>query len=190
MRPLQLTLTASLLFTAIISAQTVYTWVDDDGTRHFSDSQPENTASAITLPQHEPTTAPLHQQGQSQAPYQHNIEQQQAPSYAAAMTTPLEVNITLPKPDSAVRSNNGSLQIKATLNRKLARNEQLQLIVNGVSYGDLNTQPNWQLENLVRGQHSLSIQAFRDGKLIASSQPITVHLLRATIKSVKPSSNS
>lgn len=188
MRPLQLTLTTSLLFTAITAAQTVYTWVDDDGTRHFSDSQPENTASGITLPQHEPLTAPLHQQGESHTLDQHNLEQQQAPS--PSVTTPLEVNITVPEPDSAVRSNNGSLQVKATLNRKLAPNEQLQLIVNGVSYGDLNTQPNWQLQNLDRGQHSLSIQAFRDGKLIASSQPITVHLLRATIKSVKPSPNS
>ncbi|MDC5804622.1 DUF4124 domain-containing protein [Vibrio europaeus] len=188
MRTLQLALTTALLFTAITTAQTVYTWVDDDGTRHFSDSQPENTASAITLPQHEPLTAPLHQEGESQTPYQHNIEQQQTPS--PSVTTPLEVNVTLPEPDSAVRSNNGSLQVKATLNRKLAPNEQLQLIVNGVSYGALKTQPNWQLESFERGQHSLSIQAFRGGKLIASSQPITVHLLRATIKSVKPSPNS
>ncbi|NOI82419.1 DUF4124 domain-containing protein [Vibrio tubiashii] len=190
MHPLQLTLTASLLFTAITSAQTVYTWVDDDGTRHFSDSQPESLASTITLPQHEPLIAPSHQQEEGQTLDQHNIEQQQVPSSSPGLTIPLEVNITVPEPDSAVRSNNGSLQVKATLNRKLTPNEQLQLIVNGVNYGALNTQPNWQLENLDRGQHSLSIQAFRDGKLIASSQPITVHLLRATIKSVKPSPNS
>ncbi|MDC5703187.1 DUF4124 domain-containing protein [Vibrio europaeus] len=190
MRTLQLALTTALLFTAITTAQTVYTWVDDDGTRHFSDSQSENTASAITLPQHEPLTAPSHQEGETLTPYQQDIEQQHASSSPPAVTTPLEINITAPEPDSAVRSNNGSLQVKATLNRKLAPNEQLQLIVNGVSYGALKTQPNWQLESFERGQHSLSIQAFRDGKLIASSQPITVHLLRATIKSVKPSPNS
>ena len=109
MHPLQLTLTASLLFTAITSAQTVYTWVDDDGTRHFSDSQPESLASTITLPQHEPLIAPSHQQEEGQTLDQHNIEQQQVPSSSPGLTIPLEVNITVPEPDSAVRSKNGRL---------------------------------------------------------------------------------
>jgi len=173
-----------LMISSTCYAQTIYTWVDDNGARHFSDSRAVAHATSIELPKLEQAPPP-HQISELQ-PKDNN---QEMPPQAAT-PPPLEINITDPEHDSALRSNNGSLELHAKLNRKLNVGEQLQLIVNGSNYGAPTTTAKWQLKNLDRGTHSFLIQAFRDGKLIASSQSITVHLLRASINSVKQRPNS
>lgn len=87
-----------------------------------------------------------------------------------------------PQHDDTVRSNSGTISIRSELNRKLSIGEQLQLLMDGRPYGAPTNQPNWELKNIDRGTHTFTIQAIENGKIIASSSIITVHLHRATVK--------
>ncbi|EEY45134.1 hypothetical protein VMA_003213 [Vibrio mimicus VM223] len=55
-------------------------------------------------------------------------------------------------------------------------------MMDGRPYGAPTNQPVWELKNIDRGTHTFTIQAIENGKLIASSSIITVHLHRATVK--------
>ncbi|KLN65504.1 MULTISPECIES: DUF4124 domain-containing protein [Vibrio] len=184
MQRFYISIATMLLISSTCYTQTIYTWVDDSGARHFSDSRAVEHATSIELPKLEQSASP-HQVSEPLA--QDNNQDIQ---YQTATPTPLVINITDPEHDSTQRSNNGSLELHAKLNRELNVGEQLQLIVNGSKYGVPTTTAEWHLKNLDRGAHSFLIQAFRYGKLIASSKSITVHLLRASINSVKQRPNS
>ncbi|RTZ14576.1 DUF4124 domain-containing protein [Vibrio aquaticus] len=172
----------AVLFSSAAQSQTVYTWVDENGTLHFNDVPNNKKAKAIDLPNFEqPALAPQF------APALPVEPQDTATPKPAEKPSPLEITITSPQDDQAIRSNDGTLMIQAELNRKLAIGEQLQLTVDNKRYGAPKASPQWQLKNLDRGTHSFVIQAFRDGKLIASSLPITVHLQRISVSKIKPS---
>ena len=167
----------ALLFSALSNSQTIYTWTDQDGILHFDDSPNHNQAQAIELPSLNQLAPPPQLKPSQQAAVQ--------PLQTQAVTTkPLSVTITAPNNDEALRSNSGAITVQAVLSRELAEGELLQLTLNGAKYAAPTTNPNWQLKNIDRGSHSLVIQVVRDGKLIASSRAITVHLQRSTVKPV------
>ncbi|MCK6263334.1 DUF4124 domain-containing protein [Vibrio sp. ZSDE26] len=166
-------------------SQTVYTWEDENGVLHFSDSPTASKnakrAKTLTLPDH---------QASAPAPSFENLptdpsgtpkanEKKKKPT---ARPEPLSLSFQSPQHDQTIRSNTGNFNIAAQQNRKLSVDEHLQLLFNDSRYGAPNTTGKWQLKNIDRGTHTISIQAFRDGKLIASSSTITVHLHRASIK--------
>ena len=169
------------------SAQTVYTWVDEDGVLHFSDTPTGEGAKSLELPdvqasapapKFEPSK-PVDDQASSTLPSQELPKTQQTEREVPA---PLALTMLTPIHDQTIRSNRGFISIQIELNRKLGIGEQLQLMLDGRRYGAPQTQPNWQLKDIDRGTHTIAIQAHRSGKLIASTSPVTVYLHRATIK--------
>ncbi|KJY84081.1 hypothetical protein TW81_04575 [Vibrio galatheae] len=162
------------LYVPFSTAQAIYTWQDAEGVRHFSDSEQDTSATEVQLQSIEPTSS-LTPNKQIDSSQTQSVEQ----------LSPLTVHIHSPQHGQAIRSNSGQLTISAQLSRDLAKQEMLQLMVDNTAYGPETREPSWPLFNLDRGTHSFTIQVVRDGKLIALSQPITVHLLRATINSVK-----
>ncbi|EEX95141.1 hypothetical protein VIOR3934_06859 [Vibrio orientalis CIP 102891 = ATCC 33934] len=170
---------AALLFSALASSQTIYTWIDQDGALHLDDAPNHSQAQAIKFPDVELPTAPPQLE-----PSQQIAAQQPQTQAVTTKTLAITITITSPSHDEALRSNNGAITVQAELNRQLMAGERLQLTLDGEAYGTPTTTPNWQLKNIDRGSHSLVIQVVRDGKLIASSQPITMHLQRSTVKPV------
>ncbi|MGD8173913.1 DUF4124 domain-containing protein [Vibrio sp. TRT 21S02] len=169
----------TLIYTAAVQAQTVYTWVDDNGTIHFSDSPQAQKAKALNLPKYD-SPAPAPEFEHSEPVQEPSTEDSHVNNEKS--TQLISVSIASPEHDSAIRSNAGRLMINGEINRKLAIGEQLQLIMDGRKYGAPINQPTWELKNVDRGTHIFAIQVIRDGKLIASSSPITVHLQRASVK--------
>ncbi|MFI3273953.1 DUF4124 domain-containing protein [Vibrio sp.] len=169
------------------SAQTVYTWVDEDGVLHFSDTPTDQSAKSLRLPDVQasapapkfeasiPVDAAASTATPAQAQPQTETKQREAP-------TQLTLTMLTPIHDQTIRSNRGLIPIQIELNRKLGIGEQLQLMLDGRSYGAPQTQPNWELKGIDRGTHTIAIQAHRSGKLIASTSPVTVYLHRATLK--------
>ncbi|NOH96169.1 DUF4124 domain-containing protein [Vibrio sp. 99-70-13A1] len=164
-------------------AQTVYTWEDENGVLHFSDS-PIQSAKQITLPKLEASApAPKFESSTPVDPPKKDTPQKTVKKKdKPAKVQELMLTMLSPQHDETIRSNRGNLTIQIELNRKLGIGEQLQLILDGRRYGAPQTQATWQLKNIDRGTHTLSIQAHRSGKLIASTSPVTVFLHRATIK--------
>lgn len=165
-----------LLMMSVVQAETIYTWVDEKGVVHFSDMPQSNTSTKIELSDFNlnPPT-----------PSEAAIKPSAPPDKKSTPALPIQVTITQPSNNDVIRSNNGALIVRADLNRQLEQGEQLQLTINQTQHQPLTTHQEWQLMHLDRGRNSFSIQVVRDGKLIALSQPITVHILRVTKNSVK-----
>ncbi len=158
-------------------AQTVYTWTDENGVIHFSDTPLHESVKEIQLPDHElPAPPPQFDVPEAVEPIKPDVEKK------PELTKPLELVILSPKHDQALRSNAGMMTIQGEVNRKLNIDEQLQLVMDGTKYGAPTHKAFWELRNIDRGTHTFIIHAYKDGKVIASSSSITVHLLRATVK--------
>ncbi|PMK02780.1 DUF4124 domain-containing protein [Vibrio sp. 10N.261.55.A7] len=172
----------TLLAPWLATAQTVYTWEDEQGVIHFSDFPETNAAKALTLPTLESTTPPPTFEDLPTTAQQAKPESSQKQPDQPKQSEPLSLAFESPQNEQTIRSNQGRINITAQKNRKLKVGEQLQLILDDSPYDAPNNTGKWQLKDIDRGTHTFSIQAFRDGKLIASSSTITVHLHRSSIK--------
>ncbi|MCK8078604.1 DUF4124 domain-containing protein [Vibrio sp. 1CM2L] len=173
------------------SAQTVYTWVDEDGVLHFSDNPSAQDAEALRLPDVQASApAPKFEASTpvdvaaSSTTKTATPAKTQAEAEATEREVPTQLALTMLTPvhDQTIRNNRGLIPIQIELNRKLGIGEQLQLMLDGRRYGAPQTQPIWELKGIDRGTHTIAIQAHRSGKLIASTSPVTVYLHRATLK--------
>ncbi len=91
------------------------------------------------------------------------------------------MTLSAPHHDQTIRDNRGRMTLEVELNRPLSVDEHLQLLMDGKPYGAPSTKTVWHLNNIERGSHTFSIQAFGFGKVIASSKFVTVHLHRASV---------
>ncbi|UAB70279.1 DUF4124 domain-containing protein [Vibrio sp. SCSIO 43132] len=185
----------SLMIAPTAISQTVYSWVDDDGILHISDTPPDGAAKqkdSFVLPDSNasapaPVFAPAKslkdkKTAKAKATEKANATEKQESKKPEKMA-PLSISISNLQQDQTLRSNRGIINIQVEQNRKLGIGEQLQLMLDGKPYGAPQTKPLWQLINVDRGTHVLAVQAVIGGKLIASTSPVTVHLHRARVKS-------
>ncbi|MDF2154009.1 DUF4124 domain-containing protein [Vibrio sp. CAU 1672] len=174
---------SALLVASTPCAQVAYTWEDEKGVIHFSDT-PTPGANTITLPDLEATPpAPKVQSTDTPAqPVASTQPPAKTPPPESEQPQPLSLTMITPQHNATLRSNLGLITIKLDVSRKLGVGEQLQLFLDGKPYGAPQPQPAWHLKNIDRGSHTLAAQAKRSGKVIASTSPITVHLHRAKIK--------
>lgn len=155
-------------------AQSVYTWEDEHGVVHFSDAPADTQAQTLQLPDYDASAPePSYEAAQP-------IDLP-APKANKAAPVALQIHLTSPQPDQTIRNNQGKITVTAELNRSLDVSEHLQLVMDGKPYGAPSTKTVWELKNIERGSHTFSIQAFGNGKVIASSLFVTVHLHRASV---------
>ncbi|MCY9873657.1 DUF4124 domain-containing protein [Vibrio barjaei] len=151
----------------------IYTWVDEKGMQHFSDHPDSPQASLIVLPD-------------PPAPY---LGDEVSPATRSFSETPtlqpirLKVSIRTPTHDATIRNNAGNFDVVGHIDGKLHVSAKLQLLLDGKVYGAPKSTPHWSLSGIDRGTHTLTIQAQQNGKVIASSNTITVHLHRASVQS-------
>ncbi len=174
-------LASILLFATTAStavATTIYSWTDDNGVVHFSDTPGTPQASTVEL---------------SITEVQKNIQQtvidiNQADNVELiSITTTAEpplptatISLLAPVHQQTIRSNDGDIKVRAVSNRKLNSKLQAQLVIDGRVYGSPQTILTWQLTNIDRGSHQLQIQLLKNGKILASSESITVYLHRVS----------
>lgn len=92
------------------------------------------------------------------------------------------IQLTTPSDQQTLRDNQGNLTIMASTNRKLSHGHNVRLRLDGDIYGRPQAQLVWPLTNIERGSHTLQVELLKHGKVIASSEEITVFLHRARIK--------
>ncbi|MEJ2766457.1 DUF4124 domain-containing protein [Photobacterium sp. MCCC 1A19761] len=164
-------ITAAMLLClpASLAAMPVYTWQDAKGVTHFSDL-PQPGATTFTLDP--PAILTLSQPAPALPPEQ--------PEPTAL--PPLALTLNSPADQQTLRDNRGIIAITLSANRPLAPGEQVQVLLDGAPYTAPQATLNWQLHNIDRGSHRLRAQVLKDGKVIASSQDITVFLHRASVR--------
>ncbi|UTV27647.1 DUF4124 domain-containing protein [Photobacterium atrarenae] len=151
-----------------LAATSIYTWQDEHGITHFSD-MPRQGAETVALAP--PATVTLSEPDEAHAP-----RQQQPPALP-----PLSLALVSPTDQQTLRDNSGTVILSLSTNRPLAEHEQILVLLDGAPYAAPEASLHWQLHNIDRGSHRLQVQAVKDGKVIASSQAITVFLHRASM---------
>ncbi|MGR5503542.1 DUF4124 domain-containing protein [Vibrio sp. DNB22_10_4] len=159
-----------------VSATDIYHWKDEQGNIHFSDFPDSPNAQALSLPDVPPPPQVLNEApvDWTSSPY---LEQSQKQA-----STKLAVAITRPQHDATLRNNSGDFSVSASISGSLTDIQTLQLLLDGRPYGSPQTTASWSLTNIDRGTHTLTIQVQQSGKVIASSNTITVHLHRASVQ--------
>ncbi|WP_318514311.1 DUF4124 domain-containing protein [Photobacterium leiognathi] len=172
----------TLIWTAASSAQasTIYSWTDENGVVHFTDQPQTPDATAYPLSVTE-VSGNIEQTADTIAAQTNDVAVVEEP--AKTITT---VSLVSPMHEQTIRNNEGIINIHAVTNSKLNSQTQAQLVLDGVVKGDPQTELTWTLDNVDRGSHQLQIQLVKGGKVIASSDSITVYLHRATVKANKP----
>ena len=100
-------------------------------------------------------------------------------SVGAGPATYTAAVIVSPADDMAVRSNAGSLTVVARVDPELQEGHRLQLLLDGAPRGAPGRKPEFHLENIDRGTHSLQLQVVDDANGVLFTGPrSTFHLLR------------
>lgn len=174
----------NLLIPPVIHASTIYSWVDNDGVVHFSD-QPTPQATIYRFNSLPSTVSAASIASESKP------EESSPPPPPPEVITPASVRLLAPVHEQTIRDNSGIISISAIANRNLNKGHRMQLLLDGQTYHQPQTNSTWRLTNIDRGSHQLQIQLLKDGKVIALSKRITVFLHRTsvfqrTLPAVKP----
>ncbi|WP_428775178.1 DUF4124 domain-containing protein [Vibrio sp.] len=154
---------------ASAQCQTIYRWTDESGVHHFSDVPPQH-ARFQTLQIADPPVRSAAATAVTAAEAENTA------------SSALSIQFEQPRHDATLRDNTGYMLVVANLSRPLNKDEQLQLLLDGQPYRQPDTASQWQITNLDRGSHSLTIQLLINGKVIASTSTIMVHMHRASIR--------
>ncbi|MFV0574761.1 MAG: DUF4124 domain-containing protein [Vibrio sp.] len=168
---------AILLPSLLAIGQDIYRWTDNQGITHFSDTQPPKgqNLQRMTLPSAAKLPTIPNQISALDKDFAANSKENQP-------LTMLNVEISNLVDQQTIRNSRGFIMVQAGLNQKLSETQSLQLVIDSQPYGAEPEQNKWSLVNIDRGTHTFSINIVENGKVIASSKTITVHLHRTRLK--------
>ncbi|MCD9542097.1 DUF4124 domain-containing protein [Photobacterium carnosum] len=174
-------LVSMLLLTAAsaaVATTTIYSWTDDNGVVHFSDTPGTQQANTVEL-----SVTEVQQNIQTTVIDSNQADNIELISITTDTEAPLPaatVSLLAPVHQQTIRSNDGDIKVRAVSNRKLNKKLQAQLVIDGKINGTPQTDLTWQLTNIDRGSHQIQIQLLNNGKILASSESITVYLHRVS----------
>jgi len=166
----------SALFCLSASAE-VYTYIDKDGNRVFTDQPPRGNAQKLDMtPRNDPQKSP-------------NGFRMPPPLYAPA-TPALPpgppayqlLRIIVPEPDATVRANDGALIVSATSDPTLLPGHLYRLLLDGKPVGEPGRSPVFPLNNIERGTHLLSVEIIDTlGRTIEQTPSQPFHMFRVSV---------
>ncbi|MEL0657571.1 DUF4124 domain-containing protein [Psychromonas arctica] len=158
-------------YATLTSAETkIYHWVDEKGKSHFADTAPPGTAEIIVKNKNLVSTP------QQQPDRANNTDRnkEEIIKYLAEITTP--------KDDIAIRSNNGTLEVHVKTTPEKKSNQRLQLFLDGQSLGLPQISPTIRALNVDRGTHQIQVKLLDEANnILATTQVVTIHLQRISV---------
>ncbi len=159
---------AGLLLSVPVLAA-VYMEKDADGNTVFTDRPHSKKARPIELSPTSTYSPPASTSTTTNTPYAGNDKQTLHYEF---------LSIISPTDDSPVRANDGSLEVSIDLSPALQTGHHFVLLIDGSPVGE-GMGPNFSLQNIDRGTHTLQVQVVDDsGNEIISSNNVTFHMLR------------
>ena len=165
--------TAVLLLTAAAQAQ-VYKVTDEEGNVSFTDRPPNEDSGA--------TVERIQIKGVNSAEPPPVIT---APVNREPKKEKIDYNteITSPADGTTIPMGGGNFGVGARISPPLSPGEKLQLKLDGAALGEPQISATWQLNNVFRGEHNITIdRVSAGGKVLHSSMPITVYVLRPGLR--------
>ncbi len=164
---------------AVVADTKIYHWVDEQGKSHFSDTAGPGTEEVSVNNQN------LLVSSNGKEPKAENelsiaVEEEKkiAIEYQATITSPLD--------DTALRSNEGTIDIHVSTTPEKNNNQKLQLFLDGKALGEPQISPTISAQNIDRGTHQIQVHLLdENGKLLAKTQIVTVHLQRVSVGTIK-----
>lgn len=93
-----------------------------------------------------------------------------------------QVVINIPKNNSTIRDNTGSIYIQGSIKPIFKRGLKIQLILDDEPYQKPQNHTKFSLRNIDRGEHQIKMKLLNEkGKEIASSKTITFYMHRASV---------
>lgn len=169
-----ITLLVIILVSSTLTSQAsagVYKRVNPDGSIEFTDVPGEIGEKPIEV---EPSS--------SYSPPAQTSSPLPAPEVKKAEFRYESVSITSPANDSTIRDNEGKISVTVGSKPGLQTDHQYLLKMDGKPVGE-SSRNSFQLSNIDRGSHSLTVQIIdKDKKMLIESGTVTVHLHRAFVK--------
>ncbi|WP_339525356.1 DUF4124 domain-containing protein [Pseudomonas sp. EA_35y_Pfl2_R111] len=159
-----------LMLLALPAFAQVYTYIDAEGNRVFTDKPRSGDAERVEL-------APSNSMP--------TIQTQTAPVIAAPPEPSQRyslLRILVPQPDATVRDSAGNLIVSVNSEPKLFPQHSYRLLMDGVQVGEAGTSPVFPLENIDRGTHQLAVEVIdQQGRIIERTPPQPFHMLRISL---------
>lgn len=170
-----------LMLIALPAAAEVYTYIDAQGNRVFTDQPGSGNAKRVPMATSNRMSA--------------------NPTGAAPMTTAKKteakalfhydmLRVLVPEPDATVRSSAGELIVSITSEPGLQRGHRYRLLLDGQPTADPGPSPVFALSNIDRGSHHLAVEILDEqGRMVERTPSQPFHMLRTSLaqkRQVKP----
>ncbi|WP_236124169.1 DUF4124 domain-containing protein [Pseudomonas cichorii] len=161
-----------LLLTTLPATADVYTYIDANGNRVFTD-QPHKNAKRVEIPPSNNMT------GTPPAPTRQATP---AKPKARAMFRYQLLRVLVPEPDGTVRSTSGDAIVTVTSEPALQPGHNYRLLLDGQPVGQPGRSPVFALSNIDRGTHQLSVEIFDEfGRVLEKTPNQPFHMLRISL---------
>ncbi|MES2817732.1 MAG: DUF4124 domain-containing protein [Pseudomonadota bacterium] len=154
------------------AAAEVYTYIDADGNRVFTDSPGQNKAQRIEM-------APSNQISNQPAAIR------PPPAYNAPVLAPVYqlLRILVPEPDATIRDGStGDLIVTASSEPGLLAGHNYRLLLDGKPVGDPGRSPVFPLKDVDRGTHQLAVEILDEqGRILERTPTQPFHMMRISL---------
>jgi hypothetical protein len=163
-----------LLLLGLPAVADVYTYIDSEGNRVFTD-QPRGNAKKVEI-------APTNGMNQTAPPTVRVPVPAAAPTPVASYQL---LRILVPEPDATVQEgSSGNLIVTLTSDPALMEGHNYQLLLDGNVVGTASRSPVIPLSNLDRGTHQLAAQIIdAEGRILERTPSQPVHIVRTSLES-------
>ena len=161
-----------LLFITQSSLAQVYTYIDAEGNRVFTDKPQSSNAERVTLPP------------------ANNVQMNQS-SPTVRMTPPAVtkptvhyqvLRILVPEPDASIHNGSGDMIVTLSSEPGLIPGHSYRLLLDGEIQGEANRSPVFSLQHIDRGTHQLVAEIIDSAGLIVERTPAQpFHMHRMTL---------
>ncbi|MFP6850526.1 MAG: DUF4124 domain-containing protein [Pseudomonas sp.] len=160
-----------LMLLALPTLAQVYTYIDAEGNRVFTDKPRAGNAERVEL-------APSNSMPAVQTPT--------APVVTTKAPEPTQrynlLRILVPQPDATIRDNTGNLIVSINSDPGLFPQHSYRLLLDGVPVGEAGRSPVFPLENIDRGTHQLAAEIIdQQGRIIERTPSQPFHMMRISL---------
>lgn len=163
----------SIFTFSLSSSAEVYTWVDENGNRHYGDDAPAHANKAV-LPA-------IHKLKDVSAPKESKPTSSEQDTSSNEFTGYTKLEIISPSEEQVITMGEaGQVSVQVNIYPPLQPGHQLALLLNGKQV-KRDTQASFTLENIDRGSHLLQVQVKKQGRTLLSSPKRRIHVQRPSI---------
>jgi hypothetical protein len=149
----------------------VYTYIDAEGNRVYTDQPRRNARKVDIAPSNQMNSAPRKPSQASSA------KPRPGPLFRYQL-----LRILAPEPDSTVRDVQGNLIVTVTNDPQLQPGHRYRLLLDGSAHGEFGRSPVFSLTNIDRGTHQLSIEIVDEFGRVAERTPNQpFHMMRISL---------